>query len=98
MVVIREATNESERSERKLKKGSGINFNYNFLEVIKMNSFAKELARKVVNGESDADSPDCPDCGSTMCFHGGDLELGDGYWECPDCGYSITEDDLEPYM
>lgn len=46
----------------------------------------------------DNDHPDCPRCGSTMEFHGhddsGDYPLGDGYWKCPGCGYSITEDEI----
>ena len=29
-----------------------------------------------------------------MTFHGGDLDYGDGYWNCDSCDYSFTEDDM----
>lgn len=45
----------------------------------------------------DSDHPGCPECGTTMdCFFG-DREYGDGYWECPNCGFKFTEADLERY-
>lgn len=47
------------------------------------------------------DHPNCPNCGAVMNFFGhdekGDFDYGDGYWECPECGWSFTEDDLENY-
>ena len=46
----------------------------------------------------DSDCPDCPYCGGTMNFYGhddnGDFPIGEGYWECPDCGYKVTEKKL----
>lgn len=56
--------------------------------------FLKELAHDVYYGYGDTDHPECPHCHSTMEFHGGDREFGDGYWECSGCDYSFTEDDL----
>ena len=32
-----------------------------------------------------------------MSFHGGSRALGEGYWECPSCGYSFTEEDVREY-
>ena len=29
-----------------------------------------------------------------MTFHGGDLDYGDGYWNCDSYDYSFTEDDM----
>ena len=44
------------------------------------------------------DHPECPMCGSTMDFHGhddsGDFAYGEGYWQCNNCGFKVTEDDL----
>ena len=49
-----------------------------------------------ING--DADHPECPRCSATMDFYGhdenGDFPSGEGYWECPDCHFTITEADL----
>ncbi len=46
----------------------------------------------------DSDHPDCPHCGSTMDFYGHDdnrdFPFGEGYWECSDCGFKITEAEL----
>ena len=46
----------------------------------------------------DTDHPDCPQCGSTMDFHGhddsGDFPIGEGYWECPGCGFKVIESEL----
>ena len=45
----------------------------------------------------DSDHPGCPECGTTMdCFFG-DRDYGDGYWECPNCGFKFTEADLDRY-
>lgn len=41
------------------------------------------------------DHPTCPQCGATMDFHGGDLPIGEGYWDCPSCGFSFKENDLD---
>ena len=46
----------------------------------------------------DSDHPSCPSCKSTMNFYGhdedGDFPIGEGYWECPNCGFKITEEEL----
>ena len=47
------------------------------------------------NGETDTDHPTCPQCGSTMNFHGVNLPIGDAYWDCPNCPFSFTEEDIE---
>lgn len=51
------------------------------------------------DAKGNSDHPDCPDCGCTMNFFGhdknGDFPMGEGYWECPACNYSIREDDLD---
>ena len=48
--------------------------------------------------KGDSDHPECPRCECTMNFYGhddnGDFPLGEGYWECPDCGFKITENEL----
>ncbi len=48
--------------------------------------------------EVDTDHPGCPECGEKMSFIGhddnGDFDYGDGHWDCPLCGFSISEDDL----
>ena len=58
----------------------------------------RDLASAVNNCSPDADHPTCPECGSMMNFYGhddsGDFSFGDGYWECPNCNFSVTEDDL----
>ena len=59
--------------------------------------FLRKQAKDVYWGNGEPDHPTCPDCGATMDFHGGDLAIGDGYWDCPGCDYSFTEDDLEDY-
>ena len=56
--------------------------------------FLKELASDVYWGEGNPDNPTCPNCGAKMSFHGGDREYGDGYWDCPGCDYTVTEEDI----
>lgn len=45
-----------------------------------------------------SDHPDCPKCGNSMNFHGhddnGDFPFGEGYWECPNCRFKISEEQL----
>lgn len=62
--------------------------------------FLKELAYDVYYGSSvrDTDHPTCPKCGSIMTFHGGDLEIGKGYWDCSGCTYSFTEEELNKHL
>ena len=62
--------------------------------------FLKDLARDVYEGHSerDTDHPTCPQCGSQMDFYGGDLPIGDGHWDCENCGYSFTEDEMNEYL
>ena len=62
-------------------------------------NFLKRLANDVFYGHSgrDTDHPRCPQCGKRMTFYGGDLEIGEGHWEC-DCGYNFTEDELNEYL
>ena len=47
---------------------------------------------------NDSDHPPCPNCEETMTFYGhdknGDFALGEGYWECPYCGFSIKEKEV----
>ena len=51
--------------------------------------------------ELDTDHPECPECGSIMDFIGhddnGDFDYGEGHWDCPVCGFSISEEDLDMY-
>ena len=66
-----------------------------------LRSWKKEL-KNMMNDPwdhpGDSDHPDCPRCGSTMDFYGhddvGDFPLGEGYWECPSCGFKISENQL----
>ncbi len=50
------------------------------------------------NSDIDSDHPDCYECQSTMNFYGhddsGDFPIGEGYWECPNCGFKITESEV----
>ena len=58
----------------------------------------KKIAHDVFWGQGDSDHPDCPKCGATMSFCGGDdVPVGEGYWKCMSCGYSFCEDDLEDF-
>ena len=59
--------------------------------------FRKELAVKVYDNEEGADTPECPRCGETMQFHGGDLAIGQGYWDCSNCGFKVEENELDQY-
>lgn len=60
--------------------------------------FFKQMAYNVFWRQGDTDHPDCPECNSTMNFHGGDdISIGEGYWECSSCGYSFTESDLDEF-
>lgn len=69
------------------------------------NDFLRHMGHALFNGGStsaipDTDSPSCPSCGTTMDFHGDDmnLDVGDEYWECPNCGYTFDADDVRPYV
>lgn len=46
----------------------------------------------------DTDHPYCPRCNSIMNFYGhdanGDFPIGEGYWKCSCCDFSITENEL----
>ena len=59
----------------------------------------RKLASAVYNNSPNADHPKCPECRRKMNFFGhddsGDFAPGDGYWECPNCNWSVTESDLE---
>ena len=59
--------------------------------------FRKELAEEVYMCGENADTPECPRCGETMQFHGGDLPLGEGYWDCSNCGFMVKENELYQY-
>ena len=66
-----------------------------------LNSWKKHLQgmlRDPWDNSGDSDHPNCPSCGVIMNFYGhddnGDFPLGEGYWECPSCGFNITEDEL----
>ncbi len=62
------------------------------------NSYLKDLVLNPRDYSENPDHPACPECSSLMNFYGhdddGDFALGDGYWECPDCGYQISESDI----
>ncbi len=60
--------------------------------------FFKKFADDVYYGIGDTDHPKCPQCGGTMTFHGGDLPLGDGYWDCENCDCTFTEDEVNEYL
>lgn len=51
-----------------------------------------------LESDIDSDHPACPRCECTMDFHGhddsGDFPIGEGYWECNNCGFKISENDL----
>lgn len=57
----------------------------------KYRSFLKKQAHDVFWGEGNPDHPSCPNCGSIMNFH------SEGYWDCPGCNYSFTEQDLDEF-
>lgn len=60
--------------------------------------FFRSFAEAVYYGEGDTDHPDCPRCGDTMEFHGGDRPYGEGYWDCSSCDYSFTEERLNRHL
>lgn len=60
-------------------------------------SFLKQQAHDVYWDEGNPDNPTCPNCGATMAFHGGMLKIGEGYWDCPNCDYKFTENDLNEF-
>lgn len=59
--------------------------------------FFKELVYEMEErtGAMNTDHPQCPHCGATMNFTGGDLPIGEGHWDCDNCGYNFKEDDLD---
>ena len=59
--------------------------------------FLSALAKDVFWCEGTPDHPTCPHCGSTMSFHGGVRWYGEGFWDCPGCDFSFTEDDLSKF-
>lgn len=59
----------------------------------------KEALYYPFDNDMDTDHPECPKCGNVMDFYGYDdsgeeLAIGEGYWKCDDCGFSITEESL----
>lgn len=67
-------------------------------------SFLRQMGHALYNGGStktisDTDHPPCPSCGTTMLFHGDDMNppVGDEWWECPSCGYTFNKDDVGPF-
>lgn len=63
-------------------------------------NFLKKLASDVYWGDTgrDTDHPKSPQCGKRMTFYGGDLAIGEGHWDCSNCGYSFTEDEMNAYL
>ena len=67
------------------------------------NSWKRNLINALgdVMTEMETDHPECPECCQTMNFYGhdddGDFPYGEGHWDCPACGFSISEDDLGIY-
>ncbi len=62
--------------------------------------FMREFADDVYQARpgQDNDHPTCPRCGGQMSFHGDDLPIGEGYWDCDGCDFSFTEDELDEYI
>lgn len=67
--------------------------------------FFKSMGHALFNGGysdsiADTDHPSCPRCSTTMDFHGDDMNLaiGDEFWVCPNCGFTFSYDDVEPYV
>lgn len=62
--------------------------------------FLRQLANDVYDGFAgrDTDHPKCPQCGKRMSFTGGDLPHGEGHWDCDNCGYNFTEDEMNEYL
>ena len=58
----------------------------------------KEAVDYPWDNEIEPDHPNCPRCNETMDFYGhddsGDFPFGEGYWECDNCGFKVTEKDL----
>lgn len=63
-------------------------------------NFLRKLANDVydVCSKRDTDHPKCPQCGKRMNFIGGDLPEGEGHWDCNNCGYSFTENEMNEYL
>jgi len=62
-----------------------------------LRQWKKELKEMIYYG-GESDHSDCPRCGTIMNFYGhdenGDFEYGEGHWDCPSCGFTITENEL----
>ena len=64
--------------------------------------FKKKLIKmiddSIIDHSIDCDHPACPCCSKKMGFYGhddfGDFPYGEGYWKCDNCGYTVTENDL----
>lgn len=63
----------------------------------KIKRFAKKLVNDVYWGIGNPDEPKCPHCPTMMKFHGDadNLKIGEGYWECPNCGFKYDENELD---
>lgn len=62
--------------------------------------YFKRLASDVYWGDTgrDVDHPKCPQCGKRMVFYDGDLSYGEGHWDCNNCGYTFTENELNEHL
>ena len=73
------------------------------------NDFLKKLGKMLwdnIDGSIDTDHPTCPQCGNKMKFYGHsgkgknilDFPIGEGYWECKNCNFKCTENEVHLYM
>lgn len=69
--------------------------------MMRLSGWKRALKRAVDNPwsyEGNSDHPKCPECGNIMDFYGhddsGDFPYGEGYWECDNCGFKISENEL----
>ena len=60
----------------------------------------KYYLRDLLYDAGESDHPYCPKCDATMNFFGhdenGDFPIGEGHWDCPNCGFTFYEKNV-PY-
>ena len=60
-------------------------------------ALAQALDDALFDDSINTDLQTCPRCGGSMPFHGGTIAIGEGYWECVNCGFRVVENELNQY-
>ena len=72
---------------------------------MRMEEFFREFSKRIFDGGKNVDNPVYPKCGSKMKFYGHsgrgenyvDFPLGAGFWNCKNCKFQFTEDEVWKY-